>query len=679
MANSKIIIEFISIPSVGDNLNFAELTNFQQFIETFKTQRFAAYQCKIPDATDVSIEGEPPVYIYSGFISQFFKTAFNLDYNTSNLFTVTVTNGPTASGLGTVTIEANYLNAIFEEVHTPPCINLTIQNEDYVAPFEIDSIQFSEASTNPCQNVQVSVTTSELIDQVISPVLPSGTVIANPLIFDWPRNQTFNLNITNSIGLQANSLGIQTPSFLSSSNFDIVINNSPSGATVIINNQNTFGLVISYSLDNTTFQSQNIFSGLADGDYTLYVKDNFGCSFSKAFHVDEFGIQSPYFYYSKSNSIRMANRVVWGDSANYKNDENTLSCEAEVDMPKTEIQYFQSADVITCQFRSNFSTRTVKVIKNDDTEDVIPIVQKTQFIGVKDKRDGIKFNAGNGKTGLYFTTGNIYDYTTNAVTGTHQLNGTLPEWAVQGNYFFIGGLFFEIESIIYDESKNADVIIFSGVYTGAQQNVITSAVYNLQPYEVYEFSIDMVNYIDQYIRVKLENSDPNFVTITYLSEILFIKIRHQQTLEIRYKNATNTDVMYSTGIQHLIRLRYIKFGGKSEDQNENHKTDSDVKLLNADLYEGDEILFEPLTKEMWRKAMIALSHENVLINGVAYVKNGQFSTEGPLGQTNWYVLTANMLKSSNVYNSLTTGSTGFNGIDTEIPGLIQSETGFIRY
>jgi hypothetical protein len=46
-----------------------------------------------------------------GYISTNYKSAFDSDYNSSNLFTVTTT-GPINSGIGTVTI-ANYSDAVF--------------------------------------------------------------------------------------------------------------------------------------------------------------------------------------------------------------------------------------------------------------------------------------------------------------------------------------------------------------------------------------------------------------------------------------------------------------------------------------------------------------------------------------------------------------------------------------
>ena len=356
-----------------------------------------------------------------------------------------------------------------------------------------------------------------------------------------------------------------------------------------------------------------------------------------------------------------------------------MSCEADVILPKKEIQRFQSADNVPTQFKCNFEVNTAKIIKEDLSEVIVPVVKMSNNIGIKDKRDARMYNLGNGKTGLYFLTGNTYDYNTDAINGTYALNGLTPEWAQSGNYLVIDNAWFLIEDVFFDESKNADVIVYSNAYTGAESNVIAGSVFNRENFEVYEFYIDMVDYIDQQFRVKIENSDSHFTTITHLSELIWCKIKHDDVLEIAYFNTTNTDVMYSTGIQFLIRIPYLFVRGKVDENSEVHKTDTDAILLNADMYEVDEIQFKPLTKELWRKLMIALSCEKVTINGVGYVKNTGFNTEGPLGNTNLYVLTATMIKTGNVYNSQTSGSLGFDGTAVEVPGLIESDSGFVSY
>ena len=190
----------------------------------------------------------------------------------------------------------------------------------------------------------------------------------------------------------------------------------------------------------------------------------------------------------------------------------------------------------------------------------------------------------------------------------------------------------------------------------------------------------MVDYIDEVIRVSIIAEDDNFTTITLLSEDIFIQVVHEFTKELNYWNDDNTDIFYATGIKHKIRIPFFKRNGDVEESSETHKTDTNTVLLNSELYEVDEFIFEPVSKEIWRKLMIALSCKNVLIDGVGYVKSNSFDTEGPLEDTNLYVLTAKMIKTGNVFNSEISGSVDFDSTNIQVPGLIDiGSGGFLKY
>lgn len=673
MSASRIIINFNQDLPVGAQLGFNVNNDGGSFgVPTAVYQIFNWVNIR---SRNNQVTQGIPTNAYGERSAINFQTAFNLD--TGGQYIVNRVNNVVIIIAENIYSFTEFsVGGIFAPYTNHPSISIFIENGTNTI-FSINQITFSQATLSPCSNINITITTNELATKILSPfVLNDNT--QNPFSFQALRGSSINMIIENASGVQINRI-IETPSLLNSANFNFIINNSPNGATVIVENTNTNGLTLQYSLDNSTWQTSNTFSGLVVGNYILYVRDNFGCSFSLNFHVDEFGIQTPYFYISKSNSIRFANRITWGDSENYKTDENTLSCEADVELPYKEVQQFQSADVITTQFRSNYTSNIATIKKKDGAIVNIPVEKKTNNIGIKDKRDARKFNVGDGKTGVYFISGNVYDYTTNIITGTYSLNGLLPEWAQIGNYITINNLWFLIEDIVFDETKNADIIVFNNTYSGPEVNVVIGSIYNRFNYEVYEFTIDMVNYIDQQFNVELVNSDVNFTTITHLSEEIWCKVKHKDVLEIRYRNTTNTDIMYSTGIEHKIRIPYLKVSGKTDEQSEVHKTDTDAILLNADLYEVDDFQFEPVTKEIWRKIMIALSHEKVFLNGVGYVKSGSFNNEGPLERSNLYVLTAPMIKTGNVYNSQTSGNLDFDGSEVEVPGLISTESGYLRY
>ncbi|MBS3993823.1 MAG: hypothetical protein KGZ87_08910 [Bacteroidetes bacterium] len=667
MAFSKITIDFQTIPSVDSFLAISETSYGILLNETFKEIRSANYQVTLPIfEPDDGIHPDR----WFGNVATNFKNAFNLDHNTTNLFTVVAT--PLANGLGKVEITANFSNAVFAETANNSGAIITIQNEVETPAITIDGVVYSAADTDQCNKVKLNITTSVLATIVNG--LPNTN---NPFTYELSRGISSIINVTDVNGKTA-AKTVSLPKKLSSSNTIVKIINSPSGATATTTITQVEGLVLQYSLDNVTFQSSNIFSGLTSGNYTIYIKDQLGCSIQKDFIVTSFdevgigaGVNVPYAALpSKANSIRFKKVVEWGVSDNYKSDENTLSYEVDVKLPDTEIQKFQSSDTITTQIRSNFKNIDVKVLKCDLTEDNIPIVKKSNFIGLKDKRDAIKYNLGNGLTGIYFVSGNKYNFDTEIIDEPYALNGAVPEWAYVGNYLIIDNVWYIIEDVIFDETKLAEVIIISNVFTGTDTNIIVGSIYNLFNYNIYEFSIDMSVYLDKKIQVKITETDPKFETVQFLSEVIDVKLKQENTIEIVYFNDTNTDINYSTGIVHKIRIPYISKKGKSEDEHEIHDTDTDSILLSASLREGEEFIFEPVTKEIWRKLMIALSHNNVIINGIMYVKNGNFNTEGPLGDTDSYVLTAVMKKTGNVYSSQGTESVIPEESYGEIPNLL---------
>jgi hypothetical protein len=629
------------------------------------TLRSAAYQ--VTAGTPTAIPGERAAIN--------FVTAFNLD--SGGMYIVT---RPSANVVRIVATNQYSVTEFYETApgsSHDPSILFNITNGTSTA-FSISSITYSQSSSNPCSNIDMIVTTNELATKVLEPELIDPNT-NNPFTITVLRSQTVGLKLENATGYIINEL-IDTPPILNVSNFTLQINNSPNGATVIVNSTNSDGLNLEYSLDNSTWQTSNVFNGLAQGDYILYVKDQYGCSFTKDFTINEFGVYVPYApIISKSNSFRFARRIVWGDSENYKNDENTLSCEADVEEPWMEVQQFNSADVIPTQFDSNYAVNSAKVIREGMADVILTVNKKTNNIGKKDKRDARKYDLGNGKTGIYFLTGNTYDYDTDAINGTHAMNGLLPDWGKIGEYVKVDLSWFQIEEIIFDEDKNAEVLVISNIYSGPEVNIIAGSIYNLFDYEVYEFVIDMNAYIDQKFRVEVVRTDPHFTTVTDLSELIWCKIKHENVLEIAYYNTTNTEIMYSTGIKHKIRIPYTVVRGKDESESEINKTDTDTVLLSADIYESEEFVFEPVTKEIWRKIKRALSHEIVTINGVGYTKNGDYNTEGPLGKSNLYVLTATMIKTGNVYNSQTTGLIDFDTSSMQIPGLIETDSGFVKY
>jgi len=613
----------------------------------------------------------------AGEISAYnFVNAFNIDFNNAGQFLVTRTSNVVVikSLVGNLTFSGG---EVIPETGLAADVTFFIQNVSG-SGFTVTDIGFSEADSNACGLIKVNVTATKLIKEIISPV---SQIISSPQFtcsFDWMRGQNIQASIK-SIDNDFQSLGlIQLPGIIDIANRNVVMNPLPAGTSVTIFIPANF-LDLEYSLDNVNWQISNTFSGLLSGNYTVYVRDQYGCQKDFPIVVIANNQFNPYFKISKSNSIRFANRINFGDAANYKTDENTLSCEADVKVPFKEYQLFQTADVITTQFKSNYGLNEAKVVQANGTEIDVPVIQKTNNIGLTDSRDARLYNLTNGKSGIYFTSGNTYDYVTGLVSGTHDLNGQVPVWAMSGNYIKIGTDFYLIEDVIFSDEKNSDVIVINNTYSGADAFHVVGCLYNLFNYEVYEFTIDMVAYIDEVICVKFLNSDANYQPLTHLSEAISVKVRQEETVEIFYYNEDNTDIFYATGIRNKIRIPLTKQGAVDDDDSENHKTDTKTVLLSADIYEVEQFIFEPITKEMHRKIMQALSHKFVFINGIQYVKNASFEVDGPLEDTNLYVITAKMIKAGTPFNNEAQSGFDVDSSITAIPGLIQTDSGFMKY
>ena len=328
-------------------------------------------------------------------------------------------------------------------------------------------------------------------------------------------------------------------------------------------------------------------------------------------------------------------------------------------MPYTENaceynQLFQDCDIITTQIKTNYSTIAVTVIDEALVEYIVPVVQKTFYTNLKDRRDARIYNIGGlgQQTGIYFTLGNLYDYSLGTVTGTYVLNGNLPPYGQIGNFIFVNLGWFRIDNIIYDESVNAYVLVLDSSYTGSDAAVQVSAVYNLEPYNIFEFVIDMSSYQDKKIQVNITQTDDDvsFPQQVYLSEVIEVATVHEGTICIDYYNDNNTDIFYATGIKNRIRMPIESMSGTVIDDTDSERTDINTYLISAEGYESDVVSFNLMPKQMMRKVVQSLSHKFVFLNDVQYVKEESPDVVGLLG-TNLYRINASMTKSNAVYTS----------------------------
>lgn len=539
--------------------------------------------------------------------------------------------------------------------------------------FEISSVNFTRYDVASCSQVKVRITTNQAMtsyckDFLCNPINNSFIEFiadrGSDIVFKAVRNS------------QSVTQNISVPSLLNTPIVNVI--STPFGATVSALIPNAVGLELQYSLDSVNWQTSNVFSGLDIGNYVLYVKDQLGCSKNKTFSVLEnsFGYK-PYVFISKENSFRFKE-----PNGVYLTDENQFFNQSYNTINYCFIQDFLNTDIITTQFKSNYQNVSAFVTDLDSgLETQIPVVKRTNNLGIKQKYSNVKkYKINNTQFGVYFESGNILDYDTNLPIEGYSLNGSLPIWAKLGNYIALDGAFYQINSIGFDENVNAEVLIFNGIMNQQQEIVVASSIYNLQEYEIYEFEVRFINFQNKRLQLDIRNSDPNYGNYRWVSEEIHTNQALNRYLEIRYYNSTNTNVVYSTGIEHLLRIPFNKIKAVDSDSSENYTTDTNSHLLDSKIYEITEFDFMPLPLELWRKLKIALSVDSIFIDGVGYSKNSEFTKEA-LGSSNLYKLTAQMIKNGFVFNSsMQTNEFIIEEPVLNIPGLIENNSnGFIQY
>lgn len=547
----------------------------------------------------------------------------------------------------------------------------------------------SEA-TVPCSNFRMSIQTSIVCPNIfLNGIEIETSNVANPYIIDLPRDINNRLTFIDAslqtLTVPANGLSPYfVPSF-SEQNINVEIETSliSGGATLtvnvilwIANPTQTF----TYSLNGIDYQSSNIFTGQSSGVGTMYVKDNFGCVKTKQYEITDFGTREPYLFISKANSLSFIEIETIDNYNIFPNEKNTFAFNGLEPIKYCDEVLFQTNDVTTIQFKSNYDTPNVYLRHGDGTADtLISLSKKTANLNRFQNMDCWYYKYGEGLLGIYFTSGNTYDEL-DVVNGTFILNGNLPDMAIVGTTIQINGVgIFQIVDWVYDETINKKAMLVEHTYNGLPTQSTVKAYFDLLPFEVYEFTIDWSVYGIGTYDVLIDNTDATNGTVQHLSENIIIKDLHKDTLAIRYYNNNNRDIFYKFGIEHFIRVPYIDVEGTMLQEDEVNITDLTTSLSKSSVNEGDVYYFEEVVKSQMRKLVIALSCENVFINGLGYTKNGEIELEKVKG-TNLYDISATMISTNINYNNNRQGQEGIEegGIVFDIPAFITDGSNHLK-
>ncbi|MFL1896778.1 hypothetical protein ACJRPK_13815 [Aquimarina sp. 2-A2] len=635
---SKITLKFSSRPANDTFIMFNPSFNTK---ETFKPNRLQAYQVRNA-STETIFQ-----------LALNFKNAFDADYNARGGTTFELDNSN--SGYTLLTITALDTENLYDNAYSTAGTAVTIEsivNTPAADTLKLVSHNYSTSSNQPCYLVDLNITMNK----------PAGTVKI------WSSTGSYRtINVTTNtftindyrgtkLTLEFYDGGAFRQYFLPPNRYEIpeveqrlTPNGYVAEAKVSKHGLSPLSLGLRYSLDGVTFKTSPSFDGILVGDYTMYVQDDFGCNQNLNFSIvdDESSAErlTPYFLYPELNSISLAIQK----EKQYKNFDNTLSVEEEGLNFKDFFHLIEKNDVVRCQFRSTYDDYQLKMKDCQGTEVLVPVEKVSNNTNIFDSRDGLLKIYNDNYVGVYLDGGKTYDANLNA-TGFSGYSKKLPPYYKNNGFIKLNNIgWYQITEIFFDEEVSAYVALTNYRADSVSQDfVIVTYNYNQLPYEVYEFEIDFTSYEGiYYLQLDVTGFGETFCLI---SERLDVREKHERVFEIRASNTENNRVNYQTGIQHLLRLPYVRQKTIAPETNvEINRTDSKITHLNGEVTDNYSFEFMPIPGAMIRKLSRILVLDRVFIDGKNYIQP-EFDSE-PLGSTNKYDLTVTMKPNTNLFSS----------------------------
>lgn len=637
MANSKIVITFTREAVAGDVTTVKRRDILDPLNFAIQSESWISYRrpsngyISAPTGSNGTI-GANTAYLFAYY--------FNLDYNGYGIYAI---QNPDQNNTNQVEILCTTAQFEFYDFVGGTLATAVITNH-VLTTFTLVSAtkQTSVASPEFKYGLRI-VTTEPVVRYYVNQSLAYEGAFGTDFVIDLARG------VPNDVRLQdANYENIViTPSlyldFLSANNISIKVTQSITGATVTATVNYAQTLTLQYSLDGVTWQTSNVFTGQATGEYTMYVKDNYGSTKTKLYTVFTRGQREAYFFLSKASAIGFKKQVVWDNYTIFKNNENTLAFERDEAIKYCSSLLYQTLDKPRIQFKSNYSTNVIKLRKEDLSEVVVPLEKMSENLDKFMRLDATYYTYQVGKLGIFFNSG--WTYTNAGVKiKEYALNGNLPDLAIIGGLISIDGLgAFEIKDVIYDDAINKKAIIVDYNFIGDYTNTIVEAVFDLLPFEVYEVDLDFNLYGEGTYDLLINLSDLYNEPSTYLSENISVQDIQSDTVAIMYFNRNNRDVFYKYGIKHFIRVPIISIKSAPKDSTDIIITDDSVAVKKSVINEAYDFTFDEVDEDLMFKIIVALSCDNVFIQDIGYAKDGSVSLDAE-ANTNLYRLKATMLK-----------------------------------
>ena len=642
--SSKIIINFNSPATAGDILRIQDSNTPSTVIDI----QFATGSNSLP---------------VTGFISKdidFVAALINNNYNATGRYLVSANYSAQK-----IEIVDAIGNSTFSEVQNNTLGNLTTtsENEPVAEIIGIESIVLSENSSNPCGLFDMTITTNVQADEITSPVVQGVTT--NPFtITGVSRDSVDNVLISVNNGNSRDSDSVYAP-VTNSAAFKTDVVNTPTGGSVTVSllNGNTADFDYQYSLDDATYYNSNSFSGLSNGNYTVYIKDSLGCSTSLDFEITEFipnfFDRKAFFEVSEQNSLICVNKENTDGITVFKNPTNTLSFQEETGINRRSFkQLFEKKDgIITQQFKSNYTDTSVKMFNCSGGYVEILTEKKTSNFDITDVRDvslkGVNY-LGSSFVGVQYKTGNTYDPVTLTQDGSYNLGVSTPDFMNVNDYIQIEGAgWYQIVNVDYYDGIETLVLNSSvnGFPISMNVTVKGTSVYDILPYEIYEFSIDMNTLSGDYY-ITYSATDSNYEDVEKISEWFNVSENQFSTYLLQYYNSENNETNYSTGIINKIRIPYeMKLTYLPNDTQDVYLTDTNAVNIESTYRDLYSLECRPVPLGMVRKIGLAVSNDRLFVNGLSLLKNTELEVER-IGVSNVYKVIVQFVRSDYAFTNI---------------------------
>jgi hypothetical protein len=653
---STITISFVSIPADGETITlFNPLYNTLNGLETFKAQRINPFE----SSTASTI---PSV----AFVASNYAQSFQVDYDSTDLFEVQFNSADNS-----VVIQSDDDNVFDGFNISNSFATAVVTNTPSVTSLIITNVSYSPSTSSPCSKVKVRIDTNIAFTEITEPITATQTA-ATFIEFEFSRSLFYPIaiNTLDSRTATRSLLFQNTPPFILGNELVISEASTPQGVNLsvaystIINTSSAsverrgFSVfVFEYSLNNVDFQTSNTFTGLLNGTYTIYVRDNFGCVINTTYIIGNFipGQNSapPYFYISPSNPLPFTitrNKI---EQDNYNMDDLITKNQLNYPSFNYSCPFKPSDKLLSFQVKSSYPVNTAKLVNCEGTTIETATFQvKTSNINAFDSRDAFKYTDSNFILRVFFTSGNTYNES-GTVTGSFNLNGNYPASYNIGSYIRIDSNYEVITDIVFNSDfERWELLTGNVIGSGVLDTpIIASTYYNIQPYEIYEIGFSLST-LEGYFQVVLEYGTTALPTLgSAYSEEIHVSEDHENNHLFVYGSDEDNDIVWSTGFIGRFRVPYdIAPIYSPSDELDTYQSDSKLVQLESRIYDQYNFSFYGIPYKVVEQITKVLVNNGVFIDGMQLAKNSTPEIEA-LGASNLYRMDVTLQK-LNVFSNV---------------------------